>query len=204
MATGAAPATQAWKRERLAEVGIPLPACLTFAPVDFERQALAGGLQAAGFDSAQPTFFTWLGVLPYLSEEAVWSALGFIAGLPNGARMVFDYADPPESMPPEIRARHDRRAARVAGLGEPWIDYFEPSELHARLRTTGFPRWRIWVLPRSPPGTWAPPGPVPSRSGHILDTRPPCDSLRAQRLHRVDPRRPPRRQISGCQRRRQQ
>jgi methyltransferase (TIGR00027 family) len=31
------PATQAWKRERLAESAIPVPGNLTFAPADFER-----------------------------------------------------------------------------------------------------------------------------------------------------------------------
>jgi methyltransferase (TIGR00027 family) len=46
------PATQAWKRERLAEANIPLPAALTFVPLDFERETLAARLAAAGFDSA--------------------------------------------------------------------------------------------------------------------------------------------------------
>src|SRR5580700_465352 len=32
------PATQAWKRQRLAEAAIPLPSCLTFAPIDFEHE----------------------------------------------------------------------------------------------------------------------------------------------------------------------
>src|SRR5437868_347221 len=56
------PATQAWKRERLVEAGIPLPASLTFVAIDFERATLREGLAAAGFDPAQQTFFTWLGV----------------------------------------------------------------------------------------------------------------------------------------------
>jgi methyltransferase (TIGR00027 family) len=72
------PATQAWKRQRLAEAAIPLSASLTFAPIDFERETLAEGLAAASFDPAQQTFFTWLGVVPYLTEEAVWPTLGFI------------------------------------------------------------------------------------------------------------------------------
>jgi methyltransferase (TIGR00027 family) len=59
------PATQAWKRARLAEAGLAAPPSLTFAPVDFERQTLADGLAAAGFDPAAPSFFTWLGVVPY-------------------------------------------------------------------------------------------------------------------------------------------
>jgi methyltransferase (TIGR00027 family) len=132
------PATQAWKRRRLDEAGIALPECLTFAPVDFERETLAGGLHDAGFDPAQQTFFTWLGVVPYLTEEAVWSTLGFIASLPNGAHVVFDYSDPPDSLSPEMRELHDRRAARVAELGEPWVNYFESGQLRARLMELGF------------------------------------------------------------------
>jgi methyltransferase (TIGR00027 family) len=34
------PASQSWKRQRLAELGVELPAGLVFAPVDFERQTL--------------------------------------------------------------------------------------------------------------------------------------------------------------------
>jgi methyltransferase (TIGR00027 family) len=132
------PATQAWKRRRLDEAAISLPACLTFAPIDFERETLAAGLEAAGFDTAQQTFFTWLGVVPYLTAEAVWSTLRYIAGLPNGAHVVFDYSDPPDSLTPEMRALHDRRAARVAELGEPWVNYFESDKLQARLRDLGF------------------------------------------------------------------
>src|SRR5580700_286615 len=47
------PATQVWKRQRLAEADIPIPDKLTFAGVDFERETLREGLAAAGFDSAQ-------------------------------------------------------------------------------------------------------------------------------------------------------
>jgi methyltransferase (TIGR00027 family) len=132
------PATQAWKRRRLAEADIPLPPGLTFAPIDFERQTVGEGLAAAGFHPEAQTFFTWLGVVPYLTDEAVWSTLGFIAGLPNGAHVVFDYSDPPESFSPELRASYERRAARVAGLGEPWINHFEPDKLHAKLVDLGF------------------------------------------------------------------
>ncbi|HXW13686.1 MAG TPA: class I SAM-dependent methyltransferase [Terriglobia bacterium] len=84
------PATQAWKRQRLEDAAIPIPKSLTFAPIDFEHQTLPEGLAAAGFDSAQQTFFTWLGVVPYLTEEAVWFTLAFIANLPSGAHVVFD------------------------------------------------------------------------------------------------------------------
>jgi methyltransferase (TIGR00027 family) len=132
------PATQAWKRGRLAAAGIPIPDSLTFAPVDFEHQTLAEGLAAAGFDRPQQTFFTWLGVVPYLTEEAVWSTLSFIASLPHGAHVAFDYSDPPESLPAKVRAIHDERAMRVANLGEPWRTHFEAETLRTKLLALGF------------------------------------------------------------------
>jgi methyltransferase (TIGR00027 family) len=134
------PATQAWKRQRLAEVAIPMPRQLTFVPVDFERESLADGLTTAGFDPAQQTFFTWLGVVPYLSEQAVLSTLGFIARLPGGAHVVFDYANPPDSRanPEEYTTACETLAARVASLGEAFQCLFETDLLRARLAALGF------------------------------------------------------------------
>jgi methyltransferase (TIGR00027 family) len=132
------PATQAWKRQRLADAGVTAPDSLTFAPVDFERVSLAEGLNAAGFDAAQPAIFSWLGVVPYLTEQAVFATLGFIASLARGTEVVFTYSDPPGSMPARAAAAHGRRAARVAALGEPWLTFFTPQTLHPRLRALGF------------------------------------------------------------------
>jgi len=131
-------ATQEWKRRCLSKAAIPIPASLTFAPIDFEKQTLAEGLAAAGFDRAQQTFFSWLGVVPYLTEEAVGSVLESIARLPHGAHVVFDYSNPPHTLPPELRALHERRARHVAELGEAWQSYFDTHELHARLNAMGF------------------------------------------------------------------
>jgi methyltransferase (TIGR00027 family) len=132
------PATQEWKRERLAQAGIAVRASLSFAPVDFEHETLAEGLAAAGFDSTQRTFFSWLGVVPYLTEDTVFATLSFVGSLPGGAEVVFDYSDPPDSLSPELRSLHDQRAARVAAAGEEWLSYFQPDALHAKLASLGF------------------------------------------------------------------
>jgi methyltransferase (TIGR00027 family) len=132
------PATQTWKRGRLAEAGIGVPEWLTFAPVDFETGSLADGLAGVGFDASEQTFFTWLGVVPYLTEDAIWATLSFIGGLPGGAHVVFDYSDPPETMDADVRAFHDQRARRVAAVGERWITYFEAEPLRQRLLELGF------------------------------------------------------------------
>jgi methyltransferase (TIGR00027 family) len=133
------PATQAWKRERLAKADIPLPSALSFVPVDFERETLADGLAAAGFDSIQQTFFTWLGVVPYLTDEAIFSTLGFIAGLSGGAHVVFDYVNPTASVTePARRAAHEALAARVAAAGERIRNRFDSEALCMRLKALGF------------------------------------------------------------------
>jgi methyltransferase (TIGR00027 family) len=133
------PATQAWKRERLAEADIPLPASLTFVPIDFERETLADGLAASGFDCTQQTFFTWLGVVPYLTDEAIFATLGYIAGLPGGAHVVFDYVNPPASVTePGRRAAHEALAARVAAIGESIRNHFDSDALDVRLKALGF------------------------------------------------------------------
>jgi methyltransferase (TIGR00027 family) len=132
------PATQEWKRQRLAEAAIPIPNSLTFAPTDFERQSLPEGLAAAGFDSSQQTFFTWLGVVPYLTEEAFWATLRFIVSLPNSTHVVFDYSNPPSSFSEEARANYEKRAARVAELGEAWLTHFNTDDLCAKLNKLGF------------------------------------------------------------------
>lgn len=163
------PATQTWKRERLAEAAIPVPDNLTYAPVDFERQTLAEGLAASGFDPAQPAFFTWLGVVPYLTLEAIETTLGFIAGLPGGAHVVFDYGNPPDSVYVEARALHHELAARVASVGEAFRTFFETDELHTRLRMLGFTTIddlgpREFVARYFPERVQA----MPGRGGHIV------------------------------------
>jgi O-methyltransferase involved in polyketide biosynthesis len=79
-----------------------------------------------------------LGVVPYLTRDAVWSTLDFIASLPKGAHVVFDYSDPPDTLSPESRMSHDIRAERVASIGESWVSYFEPYELRTTLMELGF------------------------------------------------------------------
>jgi methyltransferase (TIGR00027 family) len=132
------PATQEWKRGQLAAARIPIPASVTYAPVDFERQTLSEGLRAAGFDSLRATFFSWLGVTMYLTEHAVMSTFGFIVSTPRGGGVVFDYAVNRSSLEPAGQKALDALSARVAAAGEPFRTFFEPSALAEQLRGLGF------------------------------------------------------------------
>jgi methyltransferase (TIGR00027 family) len=132
------PATQAWKRDKLAAAAIAVPDTLVFVPVDFERQTLADALGAAGFDRGTRTFFSWLGVVPYLTEQAVFSTLAHIAALPGGGEVVFDYVNPAASIAPAGRMAHQALAERVAAVGERMQSYFDTERLCAELSAIGF------------------------------------------------------------------
>ena len=133
------PATQAWKRERLAAAGIAIPANVTHVPVDFERDSLPDALAEAGFDSSVPTVFAWLGVTPYLTADAIDATLAYVATVagPHGG-VAFDYGLDRSLLTLTQKAVFDRLAARVAAAGEPWITMFDPAALDRRLRAHGF------------------------------------------------------------------
>lgn len=128
------PASQSAKRERLAAAGIALPANLTFAPIDFERDTLAAGLAAAGFPADEPALFSWLGVMMYLNLDAIEAVLDYVAARTPGSELVFSFARPAGETD---TGRHEI-ARRVAAGGEPWLTHFEPTELEAKLRAAGF------------------------------------------------------------------
>ena len=91
------PATQEMKRHRLQNSGIAIPDNLTFAPVNFEGESLTNGLQRAGFDFSLETFVSCLGVIPYLTLEAITDTLAVVGGMGRGSEMVFDFGLPPGS-----------------------------------------------------------------------------------------------------------
>ena len=132
------PATQAWKRKKLAAARIGVPSSVTFAPVDFERQTLADGLERAGFDRQAPAFFSWLGVTMYLTAEAVTSTLAFVVSTPRGGGLVFDYAVPRLSLGWAGRLALAALSWRVAAAGEPFRTFFAPRALHGQLAGLGF------------------------------------------------------------------
>jgi methyltransferase (TIGR00027 family) len=131
------PATQAWKRQRLAEAQIALPPWLILVPVDFERDDLGESLVGAGFQQNSPAFFTWLGVVPYLSQDAIAGTLDYIASIQN-SEVVFDYIEPPQTFSKEIRELVKERTGQLDKIDESWNSHFEPAGVAAILRSHGF------------------------------------------------------------------
>ncbi len=132
------PATRAWKRDSLAAAGIPFPSNLSWAPVDFERDVLSDILVTAGFDSAQPAFFSWLGVTQYLNLPAIDDTLRFVGGLPSPSTLVLTFIVPEEVVPTGERAALHQLLQMAAGVGQPFLTFFHPDELRAHLLRTRF------------------------------------------------------------------
>jgi methyltransferase (TIGR00027 family) len=133
------PARQAWKRERIKELGIKIPVRLHYVPIDFERETLTEGLAAGGINPNVATFFSWLGVTQYLSSSAVLGTLREIAGLAApGSEIVFQFVVPAATLAGEESSLVTALAAAAAAVGEPWLSFFEPEELGAHLRRMGY------------------------------------------------------------------
>ena len=131
------PATQAWKRERLNEAQIALPRCLTLVPVDFEQNDVGEKLAAAGFQQNSPAFFTWLGVVPYLAENAIGRTLGYLSSIQN-SEVVFDYMEAPEAFSKELRQFEKERTEQLKKIDERSLSRFEPADIESILRSHGF------------------------------------------------------------------
>ena len=90
-------------------------------------------LATAGHNATLPTFFAWLGVVPYLTLEAFRTTLSFIAAQPPGSGVVFDYGQPRAALPLLERLAHDSLADRVQQAGEPFQLFFTPPQAAAEL-----------------------------------------------------------------------
>jgi methyltransferase (TIGR00027 family) len=130
------PATQAWKRERLAAAAIPVAPAVIFVPVDFTVDSLRGRLEEGGFDWSRPAFVTWIGVTQYLAAAAIGSTLDVLGDLAPGSELVVEYLLPEEMRDEGGQAMAAWFMHRAAASGEPWLTFLTTREitklLHAR------------------------------------------------------------------------
>ncbi|MDX6495523.1 MAG: hypothetical protein QOE17_1509 [Gaiellales bacterium] len=133
------PGPQAWKRQRLGELGFSVPDWLRLVPVDFE----AGGswwdqLVASGFDAGQPAVVASTGVSMYLTRDAIVATLRQIATLAPGSTLALTFLLPLELVEPDDRLGYQmaERGARAAGT--PFLSFFAPPEMLALAREAGF------------------------------------------------------------------
>ena len=129
------PATQGVKRRHVTFANIPVRENLSYVSIDFEAEALSDGLRRGGVQLNEPAFFAWLGVTMYLTEPAIDAVLQTIAAFPHSSEIVFTFAQPREAT--DV-TDEPTLAELAASMGEPWVTYFEPEALHAKLLSLGF------------------------------------------------------------------
>ena len=133
------PGPQAWKRQRLVDVGFGIPLFLRFVPVDFEvGEAWWERLVASGFDSEQPAVVASTGVSMYLTKDAIAATLRQVAVLAGGSTLAMSFMLPIELADPELRPGIERAAAGARASGTPFVSFFTPTEMLTLARDSGF------------------------------------------------------------------
>lgn len=133
------PGPQAWKRQRLIELGLGLPSFLRLVPVDFEAgDAWWQRLTEAGFDARRPAIVASSGVSMYLTRDAVAVTLRQVASLAPGSTLVMSFMLPIELVEPSLRASVERAAEGARANGTPWLSFFTPEQALELAREAGF------------------------------------------------------------------
>ena len=133
------PGPQAWKRQRLVDLGLGIPSFLRLVPVDFEAgDAWWERLAASGFDTGRPAVVASAGVSMYLTKDAVAATLHQVAALASGSTLVMSFMLPIEMADPEVRPGIERAAAGARANGTPFLSFFPPTEMLALAREAGF------------------------------------------------------------------
>jgi methyltransferase (TIGR00027 family) len=133
------PGTQAWKRQRLIDLGYGVPEWLRLVPVDFEEGASWQEEAAlAGFVAARPAVVASTGVSMYLTREANQATLGDLAKLAPGSTVAVTFL-----LPLDLVDERDRQGWIIAengarSSGTPFISFFAPEEFLDLARSAGF------------------------------------------------------------------
>jgi len=133
------PAAQAWKRQRLIQLGLGIPSFLRLVPVDFESGATWWDqLPAAGFDVRRPAVVASTGVSMYLTRDAIMATLRQIASLAPGSTLAMSFLLPIEMADPDVRPGLERAVEGARASGTPFVSFFTPDEMLALAREAGF------------------------------------------------------------------
>jgi methyltransferase (TIGR00027 family) len=137
------PATQAWKRRRLEDLGYGVPDHLHLVPVDFEAgDDWWAGLEAAGFAPGRPAVVASTGVSMYLAKETTAQVLRRAAALAPGSTLVMTFLLPVELLDRGDQAGLETSARGAKASRTPFVSFYRPEELVAMALEAGFPEAR--------------------------------------------------------------
>lgn len=133
------PGPQAWKRQRLTDLGFGVPDWLRLVPVDFEAgDSWWEHLAAAGFDASRRAVVASTGVSMYLTKEAIFATLRQVAELAPGSVFGMTFLMPLALADPVVRPGLEMAEKGARASGTPFISFFTPEEIMALAREAGF------------------------------------------------------------------
>ena len=133
------PGPQAWKRQRLIELGYGIPSWLRLVPADFEAsRSWWDQLSAAGFDPSRPAVLVSTGVTMYLTKDATAATLRQIARLAPGSTLAMTFQLPTELLDPADRPTRQATENGARASGTPFISFYAPPDMLALAREAGF------------------------------------------------------------------
>ncbi|HEY9370315.1 class I SAM-dependent methyltransferase [Streptomyces sp.] len=133
------PATQAWKRRRLEELGYDVPDWLHLVPVDFEAsESWLEQLAAAGFDARRPATIVSTGVSMYLTKDTTAATLRQVAGLAPGTTFAMTFLLPNELVDEADRPGLRASEAGARASGTPFVSFYTPAEMLELAHEAGF------------------------------------------------------------------
>lgn len=133
------PGPQAWKRQRLIELGIGVPEWQSLVPVDFEAgQSWWDELLAAGYDVSRPAVVASTGVSMYLQRDANIALLRQVAQLAPASTLAMTFLLPLELIDAKERPVHRELHARAQAAGTPFLSFFKPEDMLALAKEAGF------------------------------------------------------------------
>lgn len=131
------PATQGFKKKRLADTNFKIPNNLHFIPMDFTLKFSYQNLKDQGFDNKK-TFFSLLGVSYYLTKEEISSLIqDLFAIVPSGSSIILDYADEKLFEEKGISNRVENMVKMASASGEPMKSCFSYDEMERMLEQSG-------------------------------------------------------------------
>ena len=134
------PGAQAWKKQRLVELGFRVPDHLTFVPVDFEAgHSWREELAKAGLDAKKPAVVVSTGVSMYLTKEANLATLRDAAAFTKGSTFVMSFLQPIQLAESSARSGLEQSAKGARASGTPFISFFTTDDVLAMAREAGFP-----------------------------------------------------------------
>jgi len=133
------PGPQAWKRQRLEELGYGVPDGLRLVPVDFEAdEDWWPALVDAGFDVTARAVVSSSGVSMYITKAATTATLRRLATMAPGSTVAMTFMLPLELVDEADRAGLEGAARGARASGTPWISFYTPDEIMATALEAGF------------------------------------------------------------------